>query len=110
MLMSTALGVPRFSMMSDRRSSSTRLSSFPKLARARRAETTMVPFLPVVVGVVDINSPFQLSELYSFPEGQSMTLSARRIARPLPSSEAEVLHDRGVFVGGSARQSWARGY
>src|ERR1700722_4469014 len=75
MLMSTALGVPRFSMMSDRRSSSPRLSRFPKLARARRAETTMVPFLPVVVGVVDINSPFQLHELYRFPEGQSMTLA-----------------------------------
>jgi hypothetical protein len=35
----------------------------------------MAPFLPVVVVVVDINSPFQLPELYSLPEGQSMTLS-----------------------------------
>src|ERR1700733_2053299 len=71
MLMSTALGVPRFSIMSDRRSSSTRFSSFPKFARARKAETTIVPFLPVVVGVVDINSPFQLHELYSLKEVQS---------------------------------------
>src|ERR1700722_4703249 len=77
MLMSTALGVPRFSIMSDRRSSSTRFRSFPKFARARRAETTMVLFLPVVVGGVDINSPFQIPELYSFPEGQSMTVQAR---------------------------------
>jgi hypothetical protein len=35
----------------------------------------------VAVGGVDINSPFQLSELYSLPEGQSMTLRALRIAR-----------------------------
>src|ERR1700722_7889100 len=86
MLMSTALGVPRFSIMSDRRSSSTRFSSFPKFARARRAETTIVPFLPVVVEVVDINSPFQLHELYSFQEGQSMTLKRPRIPMPLPFS------------------------
>jgi hypothetical protein len=44
----------------------TRLPQGSKLARARRAETTIVPFLPVVV-VVDINSPFQLHELYSGP-------------------------------------------
>src|SRR5260370_886043 len=47
MLSSTALGVPRFSMTSDRRSSSTRRNSLPKLARARSAETTMVSFLSV---------------------------------------------------------------
>src|SRR6266852_7069906 len=63
MLSSTALGVPRFSITRDRRSSSTRRRSLPKFARARKAETTMVPFLPGVV--VATNSPFQLSELYS---------------------------------------------
>src|ERR1700688_198880 len=63
MLSSTALGVPRFSITRDRRSSSTRRRSFPKFARARKAETTIVPFLPG--GAVAINSPFQLSELYS---------------------------------------------
>jgi hypothetical protein len=31
--------------------------------------------------MVDINSPFQLPELYSFPGGQSITLSARLIAK-----------------------------
>src|ERR1700687_4731435 len=63
MLSSTALGVPRFSITRDRRSSSTRRKSLPKCARARKAETTIVPFLPVVGGA--INSPFHLSELYS---------------------------------------------
>src|ERR1700687_4858997 len=63
MLSSTALGVPRFSITRDRRSSSTRRRSLPKFARARKAETTIVPFLPGV-GVA-IDSPFQLSELYS---------------------------------------------
>src|SRR5580692_322936 len=73
MLISTALGVPRFSITSDLRSSSTRRRSFPKFARARRAETTIVPFLPVVV-VVAINSPFQLIELYSPTGGRSTSL------------------------------------
>src|ERR1035438_8782359 len=104
MLMSTALGVPRFSIMSDRRSSSTRFRSFPKFARARRAETTIVPFLPVVVGVVDINSPFQLHELYSFPEGQSMTRSSPHSQAPPLLLRAEVLHDTGIFV----RYEWWR--
>src|SRR4029077_7184086 len=63
MLSSTALGIPRFSITRDRRSSSTRRRSLPKFARARKAETTIVPFLPGV-GVA-INSPFQSSELYS---------------------------------------------
>src|ERR1700683_242445 len=106
MLMSTALGVPRFSMMSDRRSSSTRFRSFPKFARARRAETTMVPFLPVVVGVVDINSPFQLHELYRFREGQSMTLSASRNPKPPLLLRSEVLHDRDIFMRYGGRNYW----
>src|SRR5690348_18275470 len=42
MLSKTARGVPRFSMIKERRSSSTRRSSFPKLVRARRAVTIMV--------------------------------------------------------------------
>src|ERR1700723_80680 len=100
MLMSTAPGVPRFSIMSDRRSSSTRFSSFPKFARARRAETTMVPFLPVVVGVVDVNSPFQLTELYSVPEGKgpgntggstSLTALLLRAPRSLDGAEHGVV-------------------
>src|SRR5271169_6834024 len=73
MLTSTALGVPRFSMTRDLRSSSTRRRSFPKFARACRAETIIVPFFLVVV-VVDINSPFQLFELYSLTVSQSTKL------------------------------------
>jgi hypothetical protein len=38
-----------------------------------------VSFLPVVV-VVDINPLFQLSELYSFAEEQSMALAPARAA------------------------------
>src|ERR1700686_2648334 len=75
MLSSTALGIPRFSIIRDRRSSSTRRRSFPKFARARKAETTIVPFLPVAV-VLAINSPFQLGELYSLTEVQSTSLLA----------------------------------
>src|SRR6266853_3365876 len=75
MLSSTALGVPRFSIIRDRRSSSTRSKSFPKFARPRKAETTIVPFLPVAV-VLAINTPFQLSELYSLTEVQSASLLA----------------------------------
>ena len=41
MLISTARGVPRFSITSEHRSSSTRRSKLPKLARARSAETVM---------------------------------------------------------------------
>src|SRR5437588_610385 len=48
MLSSTALGVPRFSITSERRSSSTRRRSLPKLVRARRAETTMLSFFCVL--------------------------------------------------------------
>src|SRR5260370_3862537 len=85
MLSSTALGIPRFSIIRDRRSSSTRRKSFPKFARARKAETTIVPFLPVAV-VLAINSPFQLSELYSLTEVQSTSLLAdgswRRLSLP----------------------------
>src|ERR1700732_4203011 len=72
MLSSTALDVPRFSMTRDRRSTSTRRRSFPKFARALKAETTIVPFLSVVV--VAIYSPFQLSELYSLAGVQLMEL------------------------------------
>src|SRR5580700_4174279 len=71
MLSSIAMGVPRFSITRDRRSSSTRRKSLPKFARARKAETTIVPFLPVF-GLVAINSPFHLSELYSLIVAQSM--------------------------------------
>src|SRR5580693_4861742 len=76
MLSSTALG---FSIMSDRRSSSTRRRSLPKLARARRAETTIVPFLSLVR--LAMNSPFQLTELYGFPEGQSIITSSKGKAK-----------------------------
>src|SRR5579862_746932 len=47
MLNSTAFGVPRFSMTRDRRSSATRRSSLPKLARACNADTTILSFLAV---------------------------------------------------------------
>src|ERR1017187_10322339 len=80
MLKSTALGVPRFSIMSDRRSSSTRFRSFPKFARAQRADTKIVPCLPVV-GVADMNFTFQLSELYSLWPGESITNKALRTWR-----------------------------
>src|SRR5271170_175321 len=63
MLSSTAFGVPRFSITRDRRSSSTRRRSFPKFARAFKAETTIPPFLPAVAKV-DIHSPVRISELY----------------------------------------------
>src|SRR5580700_8716186 len=76
MLSSTALGTPRFSITRDRRSSSTRRRSFPKFARARSAETTMVPFL--LRGVVATNSPFQLLELYSSRAAQSTLFSMYR--------------------------------
>src|SRR5215469_10564587 len=68
MLSSTAFGFPRFSMTSERRSSSTRRSSLPKLVRAWRAETTIEPFLSVL-GLA-INSPFQIYELYSLASGR----------------------------------------
>src|ERR1700730_2826253 len=48
MLSSTARGVPRFSMTSERRSSSTCRSRLPKFDRARRAETTMLSFFCVL--------------------------------------------------------------
>src|SRR5271165_1894105 len=67
-------------MTRERRSSSTRRKSFPKFARARKAETTIVPFLPVVV--VAINSSFQLSELYSLAGEQST-----RLKRSNPEAE-----------------------
>src|ERR1035437_9199893 len=55
MLSSTALGAPRFSITRDRRSSATRRSSLPKLARARSAETTMLSFLSVLMGQLFIS-------------------------------------------------------
>src|SRR6266550_4487389 len=48
MLSSTARGVPRFSITSERRSSSTCRRSLPKLVRARRAETIMLSFFCVL--------------------------------------------------------------
>src|ERR1700732_449344 len=91
MLSSTALGIPRFSIIRDRRSSSTRRKSVPKFARARKAETTIVPFLPVAV-VLAINSPFQLSELYSLTEVQPTSLLADGSWRRLsPASRASPL-------------------
>src|SRR6267378_4096669 len=48
MLSSTARGIPRFSITSERRSSSTCRRSLPKLVRARRAETTMLSFFCVL--------------------------------------------------------------
>src|ERR1700704_681103 len=62
MLSSTAFGVPRFSMTSDRRSSATLRKSLPKLARACSAETTILSFLSVLNMA---NSPVQQLELYS---------------------------------------------
>lgn len=58
MLRSTALGVPRFSMTSERCSFSTRRSNLPKPVRAVRAETTMLSFLSVgCMGSVHFNYP-----------------------------------------------------
>src|ERR1700693_4400643 len=48
MLSSTARGVPRFSMTSERCSSSTCRSRLPRFVRARRAETTMLSFFCVL--------------------------------------------------------------
>src|SRR5580700_4246780 len=67
MLSSTALGAPRFSITSERRSSSTRRNSSPKLARALKAETTILLCVPVFIG----NPSFQLPELDSCPTSQS---------------------------------------
>src|SRR5579862_225373 len=64
MLSRIAFGVPRFSMTSERRSLSTRRRSFPKFARARRAEITIVPFLLKEV-LAATKSPFQTFQLYS---------------------------------------------
>lgn len=58
-----SFGCPALLDNQDWRSLSMRRRSLPRCARARKAETTIVPFLPVV-GVA-INSPFQLSEPYS---------------------------------------------
>jgi hypothetical protein len=63
MFSSTAVGVPRFSMTSDRRSTSTRRNILPKVERARKAETTIVSFSLAVE--VAMSSPFHLFELYS---------------------------------------------
>src|SRR4030081_3062917 len=95
MLRSTALGVPRFSIISDRRSCSTRFSSFPKFARARKTETTIGPFLPVVV-VVAIHSPFQLFELYSLTGLQSTGL-VRCSGRPAFFLRVINVHDCGHY-------------
>jgi len=62
MLIRTARGMPRFSITSERRSSSTRRSNLPKLARARSAETILERSLSLCS---KMNSLFQLSELYS---------------------------------------------
>src|SRR6202158_2981768 len=61
MLSRTALGVPRFSITSVPRSSSSRRKSLPRLLRTRSAETTMLSSLLVL-----INYSFQLPELYSW--------------------------------------------
>lgn len=57
-------------MTSERRSSSTRRRSFPKFARARSAETTIVPFLLKGL-LVATKSPFRTFKLYSSKSGQS---------------------------------------
>ncbi len=62
MLIRTARGMLRFSITSERRSSSTRRSNLPKLARARSAETIMEQSLSLCS---KMNSLFQLSEPYS---------------------------------------------
>src|SRR5689334_10156519 len=80
MLSSTALGVPRFSMTSDRRSSWTRRRSFPKLLRARSAETTMLSLLRV--RSIE-NLLFQLSELYSSERKPSSTAALLRAGKSL---------------------------
>src|SRR6202521_1302049 len=86
MLSSTAFGVPRFSMTSDRRSSATRRNSLPKLARACRAETTILSFLSVLSMA---NSPVQCFELYSsIASGvkqalRNLPMAARKRARSL---------------------------
>src|ERR1700691_1218830 len=64
MLSNTARGLPRFSITSDRPSSSTRRRSLPKLARASSAVTPIPSF---------INSPIQLLKLYGSSEGVSTT-------------------------------------
>src|SRR5882672_11154024 len=62
--------MPRFSITSDPCWSSMRRNNFPKLARARRADTTIAPLLRALEGVA-MNSPFQLSELYSSLQAKS---------------------------------------
>src|SRR4029077_19654226 len=90
MLRSTARGIPRFSITSDPLSSSILRSSSPKLARARRADTTIVPVLPALE-VMAINSPFRLSELYSSFETQSRNwlggISQEEISGQLSSAQ-----------------------
>src|SRR6266851_10498898 len=91
MLSSTALGVPRFSMTSDRRSSSTRRNSLPKLVRARSAETTIVSFLSV--GSMGSNSSVHLSQ-NSTVESASVKLGFAACARG------------GRVVGGEEDAAW----
>src|SRR5580698_4594044 len=88
MLSSTALGVPRFSMTSDRRSSATRLNSLPKLARACRADTTILSFLPVP-GIT--NSAVQLFELYSWV-GEKSTPKAQDVNTPIKTGAIARAH------------------
>src|SRR5579859_4213591 len=71
--------MPRFSITSDPFSSSIRRNNFPKLARARRADTTIAPLLPALEGVA-MNSPFQLSELYSSFQAKSRERQGCRAA------------------------------
>src|SRR5690242_548020 len=56
MLSSTALGVPRFSMTSERCSSSTLRRSLPNPVRARSADTTIVSLpLPGCIATLQFN-------------------------------------------------------
>src|SRR5215471_21074005 len=58
-----ARGAPRFSITSERRSTSTRSRSLPKLVRARKADTTILSFLWVFA--IGTNSSVGVYELYS---------------------------------------------
>src|SRR6266851_3096047 len=91
MLSSTALGVPRVSMTSDRLSSCTRRNSLPKLVRARSAETTIVSFLSV--GSMGSNSSVHLSQ-NSTVESASVKLGFAACARG------------GRVVGGEEDAAW----
>src|SRR6266851_8761665 len=102
MLSSTALGVPRFSMTSDRRSWSTRRNSLPKLARARSAETTMVSFL----SVRSMGNNSSVHVLNSTVECASVKLGFADCARPRRGRVRGIIWDRGAARTGRSAPRW----